>query len=309
MLTVPARRVRPTIRPLSPTIGAEVDGIDLRERLRSDVLLWIRGALLDRKVLFFRDQDITAEQQIAFARRFGELEVHPLCSSKDGLPEVSTLDHDQDHPGAENHWHHDVTWRRQPSFGSISRMVSGPPVGGDTLFADMEAAYDNLPAAVRARVDGRVARHDFPHFRDHLRQQGQGEDVVAEFDRRFPNPVHPVIRTHPETGRRSIFVNAAFTQEIVGMSPPESADLLDLLYRQACVPEFQVRFTWRPGSVAFWDNRSCQHYAVSDYWPHDRLMERVTIAGDVPLFEPTPPPPLLHSPFAFCPHVARPYFG
>lgn len=277
-----------TITPQSPTIGAEIAGIDLRDELNDQTTSVIRQALLDHKVLFFRDQAITTDQHLAFARRFGELEVHPFATNKPGYPEVLAITHDAEHPGRENRWHSDVTWRLQPSLGSILRCLEAPAVGGDTLFADMYAAYEGLPNRIKERVEGRTARHDFAHFRVGLRNRGATDDEIAHMEALYPNPEHPVIRTHPETGRRGIYVNQAFTQEIVGMDSNESAELLQILYAQAQYPEYQVRFAWEMNSIAFWDNRSCQHYAVSDYWPNLRRVERVTICGDTPYYESAP---------------------
>lgn len=273
------------VRQMSTTIGAMISGVDLATELNDATVAVLRQALLDWKVIFFRDQDITTEQHLAFGRRFGELEVHPFAPGKPGYPEVLAISHDADRPGYENLWHSDVSWRLQPSLGSVLRNVESPDVGGDTLFADMYAAYDGLPQRVRDRVDGLVARHDFAGFRRGLQRRGATDEKIAEFNATYPNPEHPVIRTHPETGRKAIYVNAGFTQEIVGIDPEESRELLDLLYRQAGFPEYQVRFRWEKNSIAFWDNRSCQHYAVSDYWPNVRKAERVTIIGDAPYFD------------------------
>ena len=273
------------LTPLSPTIGGVVSGIDLNWPLSPGQVAGLRAALLDRKVLFFRDQDITTEQHLDFARNFGELEVHPFAPHKDGYPEILAITHDRDRPGQENGWHSDVTWRQQPSLGSVLRCIECPPVGGDTLFADMYAAYDGLSEAVREQVEGRLAVHDFEGFRIRLRKRGASEAELQEFDKAYPNPEHPVIRTHPETGRKAIYVNAAFTKHIVGMAPDESARLLAILYQQASVPEYQCRFRWAVNSIAFWDNRACQHYAASDYWPHQRRVERATIIGDTPYYE------------------------
>jgi len=286
-MTVIDRTAHATIRitPKSPTIGAEISGIDLADECSDDEIALIRQALLDYKVLFFRDQDITTDQHLAFGRRFGELEVHPFAINKPDYPEVLAITHDADHPGRENNWHSDVTWRLQPSLGSILRCIDSPAVGGDTLFADMYAAYDGLPRRIKERVEGRTARHDFNHFRALLRRRGADDAEIAEMEARYPNPEHPVIRTHPETGRRGIYVNSAFTKEIVGIDPDESAELLTILYAQASFPEYQVRFTWEQNSIAFWDNRACQHYAVSDYWPNTRRVERVTIVGDTPYYD------------------------
>lgn len=273
------------IVPASRTIGAYVRGVDLHEPLSDAAIAMLRQALLDWKVLFFRDQDITTEQHLAFARRFGELEVHPFAPEKPGYPEVLAITHDAGAPGSENAWHSDVTWRLQPSLGSVLRNFEGPALGGDTLFADMYAAYEGLPQRIKDKVEGKVARHDFENFRKRLIKNGATSEQIEEFDRTYPNPEHPVIRTHPETGRKGIYVNVAFTKEIVGVSPEESDELLEILYRQATFPEYQVRFQWEPNSIAFWDNRSCQHYAVSDYWPDVRRVERVTIVGDTPYYD------------------------
>ncbi len=286
MTITEGRDVDVTVTPHAATIGATIGGVNLAEPLSDAAISAIRQALLDWKVLFFRDQSITTEQHLAFARRFGDLEVHPFAPDKPGYPEVLAITHNEAVPGQENGWHSDVTWRLQPSLGSVLRMIECPPMGGDTLFADMYAAFDGLPADVKRRVEGRTARHDFAGFRDRLRKRGATDAEIASFDEQYPNPEHPVIRTHPETGRKAIYVNGAFTKEIVGMDPAESASLLELLYRQAAIPEYQVRFRWEPNSIAFWDNRSVQHYAVSDYWPDVRRVERVTIVGDTPYYDP-----------------------
>jgi len=270
------------ILPLTPTIGAEVEGIDLSRPLDARTVSALRRALLDWKVLFFRDQDITTEQHLAFARNFGDLEVHPFAPQKPGYPEVLAITHDANSRGKENTWHSDVTWRLEPSLGSILRVLEIPPVGGDTLFADMYAAYDGLKDEVKAKVEGKVAVHDFVNFRKGMRKRGVSEEEIAAFDRQYPKVEHPVIRTHPETGRKAIYVNAGFTQHIVGMEKAESDALLAHLYAQAAIPEYQCRFRWTPNAIAFWDNRASQHYAASDYFPAVRRMERVTVVGDRP---------------------------
>jgi taurine dioxygenase len=268
------------ISPLTPVIGAEVSGIDLGRALDDGTLAALRRALLDWKVLFFRDQNITRAQHIAFARRFGELEIHPLTPADQPDPEVLRIVHNKDFRGSENIWHSDVTWRPEPSLGSILRAVEVPETGGDTLFADMGAAFDSLPEAMKERVCGLTAVHDFLHAFGPVIPA----EKHAETRAKHPPQEHPVIRTHPETGRRLIYVNAAFTDHILGMDRPDSAVLLHELYAHARVPEFQCRFRWTPNAIAFWDNRICQHYAVSDYWPARREMERVTICGDRPYF-------------------------
>lgn len=270
------------IAPLTPLIGAEIAGIDLAKPVAAETLKGLRAALLDRKVLFFRDQDITTEQHLAFARLFGELEVHPFAPHKEGYREVMAITHDENNRGRENAWHSDVTWRLEPSLGSILRAIEVPPVGGDTLFADMVAAYDGLSDEIKRKIEGRTAMHDFVHFRKGMEKRGVAPEKIAEFNARYPMAEHPVVRTHPETGRKALYVNVGFTQHIVGMERAESDALLGHLYAQAAIPEYQCRFRWRANSIAFWDNRSSQHYAVSDYFPAVRRMERVTIVGDKP---------------------------
>ncbi len=271
-----------SIAPLAPTIGAEISGIDLSKPMTADLLAALRQALLEWKVIFFRDQDITTEEHLAFARQFGELEVHPFAPHKPGYPEVLAITHDRDSKGRENVWHSDVTWRLCPSLGSVLRAIEVPEVGGDTLFSDMYAAYEGLSDEVKEKIDGAVAIHDFAHFRKLMRSRGKSEAEIEEMNRKYPMAEHPVVRTLPETGRKGIYVNTAFTQYIAGMDRAESDALLAHLYAQAAIPEYQCRFRWQKNSIAFWDNRACQHYAVSDYWPAVRRMERVTIIGDRP---------------------------
>ena len=270
------------LSPLTPTIGAEVCNLDLTKPLDAGVIADLKTALLDWKVLFFRDQDVTTEQHLTFARHFGALEVHPFAPSKPDYPEVLAITHNDKSKGRENTWHSDVTWREKPSLGSILHALEVPEVGGDTLFSDMYAAYEGLSAEVKAKVEGRVAVHDFAHFRAGLKRQGKTEAEIEVFNQKYPMMEHPVIRTHPETGRKAIYVNAAFTQHIVGLEKEDSDALLAHLYAQAAIPEYQCRFRWRKHSLAFWDNRSGQHYAASDYFPAVRRMERVTIIGDRP---------------------------
>ena len=274
-----------SITPLSPTIGAEIDGVDLRAPVSDVQLAELRQALLDWKVIFFRDQNITSEQHVALGRNFGDLEVHPFAKHHPEHPEVLQIQHSEKNVGQENVWHSDVTWRMQPSLGSILLMKQCPPVGGDTVFADMYAAYDGLPQEIKDEIDGTFARHDFEAFRERLRRNGASEQELASFDEQYPNPTHPVVRTHPETGRRGLYVNAVFTREILGVTSQRSEELLALLFRQATFPEYQCRFRWEQHSIAFWDNRACQHYAVSDYFPNHRAVERVTIKGDTPYFD------------------------
>ncbi|WP_137726242.1 TauD/TfdA dioxygenase family protein [Prescottella subtropica] len=271
-----------SVDPQTPTIGAEITGIRLGGDLSDEVLAELRRALLEWKVLFFRDQDITRAEHRAFAQRWGELEQHPFFAYTQpgqSAVDVTTLAKDATAVGAENIWHNDVTWHEFPSFAAVLRAVEVPAVGGDTLWADTGAAYDLLPDDLRSRIDGLVAEHDW------IRSFGAGmpQDAVDALRPHFPPVQHPVVRVVPETGRRVLFVNVAFTQRILGVSEAESNELLRLLYRHVMRPELQVRLRWQPNTVAFWDNRACQHYASSDYYPNRRVMERISIVGDRPV--------------------------
>jgi taurine dioxygenase len=266
------------IEPLTATIGAEIGGVDLASPVSDDVIAGIRAALLKWKVIFFRDQfDLDRERHIAFGRRFGELEVHPLTPSHQKEPEVFVLPSEGERR-APDVWHSDVTWRPEPSLGSILRIVESPPLGGDTLWADMGAAYDLLDEHTRDKIDTLVGLHDFVRvFGSHL-----PADQQTKMREKHPTVEHPVVRTHPETGHRTIYVNAAFTCGIKEMDDVDARPLLSSLERMATIPDVQCRFRWSPGSVAFWDNRATQHCVSNDFLPHRRVMERVTIAGDRP---------------------------
>lgn len=270
------------IKQLSPMIGAELSGLKLSGDLPDAAISEIRRALLEFKVVFFRDQhELTAAEHIAFARRFGDLEIHPATPKGQEDPEILRITHDEMSKGRENAWYSDVTWRPEPSLGSILRAREVPPFGGDTLFSCMYAAYDALSPAMKEWVSGLTARHDIARV-----FAGRLNKSIEELHAQYPVQEHPVVRTHPETGRRALYVNTAFTDQIVGLSKKESDWLLAHLYTFAAVPEHQCRFRWEAGSLAFWDNRACQHYAASDYFPQRRVMERVTIAGDRPFFDP-----------------------
>lgn len=269
------------VKPLSPLIGAELAGIKLSGDLSDGTIAEIRKALLEYKVVFFRDQNhLTSDEHIAFARKFGPLEIHPATPKDQLNPEILRITHDENSKGRENAWHSDVTWRPEPSLGSILRAHEIPPTGGDTLFSCMYAAYETLSPAMKSWVCTLTARHDIARV-----FAGRLNKSAEELHVRFPVQEHPIVRTHPETGRRGLYVNTAFTDSIVGLSRKESDWLLEHLYSFAAIPEHQCRFHWQPGSIAFWDNRACQHYAASDYFPQRRVMERVTICGDRPYFE------------------------
>ena len=265
-----------TVSPLTPAIGAEIGNIDLRQ-VSGDEIADIRAALLEHKVVFFRDQSLTQAEHIAFARQFGELEIHPATPKSQSNPEVLHIAHGPESKGKENFWHSDVTWREKPSLGSILKAVEVPAVGGDTLFANMVMAYELLPDDVKELIAGRMAVHDIARV-----FAGRLNKSAEELRERYPPMEHPIVRTHPETGESVLYVNTAFTSHIKDMEECDSARLLRKLYRTAANPEIQCRFRWQPGSLAFWDNRASQHFASSDYFPQVRKMERVTIAGDRP---------------------------
>ena len=259
------------IRQLTPIIGAEVFGLDISKECSSEQIAEIRAMLLRFGVLVFRGQEsLTRESHIAFARRFGAIEV--FGRGEPTHPEVIRIVHDQNAPPTENVWHSDMSFRLDPPLGSLLRAMILPPVGGDTLFADMREAWTRLPEGIRALARQLTAEHDIakhapPEAGPQLREVS-------------PPVQQPVVREHPETGEELLYVNPAYTTKVLQLSDNDSAALLAHLFRQVTVPEIQCRVRWEAGTVAFWDNRSLQHYAVGDYLPARRVMERVTVGGD-----------------------------
>ncbi len=268
-----------TIAPLSPTVGAVIGGVRMSGDVSAGQVAEIRRALLDWKVVFFRDQDVNIEEHIAFGALFGELEIHPFATNLEGHPEVVVIHHDEGSLFGQNGWHSDVTWRLEPSMGSILRARIVPPVGGDTLFCDMNAAYEGLSDDIKEKIEGMTAVHSYTR----VFGGGASEDEREAMREKYPDARHPVVRTHPETGAKSLYVNAAFVSHLEGVDAVEGNRLLRRLYRQASIPEYQCRFRWQKESVAFWDNRAVQHYAAFDYKPATRRVERVTIVGDTPV--------------------------
>jgi taurine dioxygenase len=266
------------IQPVTSIIGAEISGVDLRDDLDDQTIATIRQAFLDHLVIFFRDQDLTDEQHLAFAQRFGTVSISPLATKYQESPTVTVLDQVAPKGEGADEWHSDNAFVACPPIGSILRAVRLPPVGGDTCFANMYAAYEALSAPLRSLVDGLTAVHDITKVMRKAIEAGHTTLDLAEIQRQCPPVEHPVVVTHPETGRKALYVNRNSTSHLVGVTERENEVLLPFLFDHVRSPEFQCRFTWRPNSMAFWDNRCAQHYAVADYMER-RVMHRVTIDG------------------------------
>lgn len=272
------RNRRIEARPLTPHIGAEIQGVDLREPLDDPTVEDIHQALLEHLVLFFRDQAITPDQHVVFGQRFGALHIHPAAPCVDNRPELMSIHADASSKFAEGtHWHSDVSCDVEPPMGSILHLNTVPETGGDTLFASMYAAYDALSDRMKAILDPLVALHTGDVYRGRYDEVGGG---LRRAD--YPQAEHPVVRTHPVTGKKAIYVNRPFTAAIKDLEPAESDALLEFLFEHVSNPVFQCRFKWEKNSIAFWDNRCTQHYAIWDYFPQTRSGIRVTIAGDRP---------------------------
>lgn len=261
-----------SVTALEPTIGAEVAGIDLSKPLRPAQREQIHALLLKHKVLFFRDQKIGSAEQIAFARSFGELYVHPTTRrDSEERPEAHLILAEQAREeygdGRKGRWHTDTSWLLKPTYGAVLRAVSLPEAGGDTVWADSGLVYRGLPEEIKQRIDNVFVTHNFKAALDRV-----GYD--------YPIIAHPLVRTHPETGEDALFINFSMSPQILGWSPEESRELIAYLLKEFNNPEYQVRFKWRENSVAFWDNRSTLHYPVYNYGDFPRVMERVLIADD-----------------------------
>ncbi len=267
------------VHPVSPVIGAEIHGVNLAEPLEPEVVADIRAALNEHHVIFFRDQELSAEQQADFARQFGTVtEGHPVIPSIAESSEVLAIDSREDRA---SWWHTDVTFLDTPPFGSILYMLEAPETGGDTMWASLQDAYDSLAEPVRELCDKLVAIHYDPWFAAEVDARG-GYQWNGEWHDKLLPAAHPVVRTHPENGRNGLFVNRHFTQTLLGLSRNESDSVLAMLYQHCQKPELTCRFHWRSGSVAFWDNRATLHYALDDYGNARRFAHRVTLRGDKP---------------------------
>ena len=273
-----------TVEPVSGTVGAVVGGVDLSEPLEQSMLAEIRQAFLAHHVLFFHDQDLSAEAQLRFGRYFGELDTHPFVEGTEAHPEViEIITEPDDLLNFGGGWHSDVTFLDEPDLGSILYAIEVPPFGGDTLFADQHAAYEALSDTMKDLLDGLVAKHSAgPQY-----AEGGYSTLSKSMKTKSPERAdrvvcHPLVRTHPETGKKALYVNPSFTVGIDGMRMDESMALLGFLFNHAVREPFTCRFRWSPGSVAMWDNRSVQHYALFDYRGHRRHMRRITVKGDRP---------------------------
>jgi taurine dioxygenase len=279
---------------LGLTLGTVLNHVDLTVTPSPELTQLIRDTLLERKVIFFRDQHLDEDQQTAFGRQFGELDAFPFGKPGEN-PFILEIVHGPGSPGTENGWHTDVTWMERPSLGSIAQCVHTSPYGGDTLFADSHAAYLGLPGPLRERIDHLSGVNDYRIF---IAGRGQGampDDLVTEVKQRIPFGVdHPLVRTHPETGKSALFLHGGFLRHESlfdrrtgeHLDPAESKQIVSALLDQHSRAEYICRFAWEPGSIAFWDNRAVQHYAASDYYPHKRVLRRVTISGDRPFNDP-----------------------
>jgi taurine dioxygenase len=277
--------------PLTCTIGAEITNVNLGVAARAPALMAeLKQLLLKHRVLFFRDQDITRAEHVAFARHFGQLEDHPVAGSDPEHPGLVRIyrDHASRQEHYENAWHCDATWREQPPMGCVLRCIESPPVGGDTIWSNMAEAYLRLPEPIKAQIAGLRARHSI----EATFGAAMPREERLKLKARFPDAEHPVVRTHPDTGEKVLFVNG-FTTHFTNFHTPQNVRcgqdfapgaslLLNYLVSQAAIPEYQVRWRWTRNAVAFWDNRATQHYAVQDYWPAARKMERAGIMGDTP---------------------------
>ena len=271
------------ITPLWPVLGAQISGVNVGE-LSDEHFETIRRALVDYEVLVFPEQDITQAQHMAFGRRFGPLTVSPFSPNADDAPELIVLDNHPDSPRPlTDIWHSDETYRAEPPLTTILRAKIVPELGGDTMFASMSAAYEALSHRMKIYLSGMTALHGFGRFGEMLRADPSRRHLLHDVESRMEMPHHPVVRVHPESNRKVLFVNPHFTLSLDGVDAQESRALLDFLFTRALMPEIQLRVSWQPNTVVMWDNRSVQHYAPNDYLPQRRRMERVTIKGDTPV--------------------------
>ena len=271
------------IKKLSPTIGAEIIGNNIFDNLNADVYDAIYNCLIENKVIFIRNQKITSEQHISFAKSFGDIEPpHPVYPHVDQYPEIVLLENNENNPPDTDVWHTDVTFKPNPPFASIlySRII--PPIGGDTLWSSLSAIYDALPKEIKRYLETLNAVHDMGDFRNTFTENepiGSAGKLNEGF-KKFGSSIHPIIKSHPITKKKFIYINPGFTNHIVGFNATDSSNLLNYLFNFMNKPEFQIRFKWTENTIAMWDNRCTMHYAIGDYMPNHRKMYRVTVLND-----------------------------
>ncbi len=289
-LAADARRHGVTFEHLGLTLGTVLHGLDLRSVPTAEVIALIRRTLLERPVVFFRDQNLDQAQQVAFARQFGDLDAFPFGKPGED-PFILEIIHGKTSPGTENGWHTDVTWMERPSLGSVAQCIEVPPIGGDTLFSDSHAAYLALPDELRERVEHLSGVNDYRFFLGSRAAKALPAEDIDTLKKQIPFGVeHPLVRTHPETGKQALYIHGQFLRHDslfdartrLRLDAKESREIVARLLTMHGRPEYSCRFRCEPGSIAFWDNRAVQHYAASDYYPHRRVLRRVTISGDRP---------------------------
>ena len=270
------------IKPMAGALGAEIHGLDLSQELSQENTLRIRKLLNEYEVIFFREQDISPARQKDLALSFGPLQTHPAYETIAGFPEITILESTAEKPTKIEAWHSDMTFREHPPMGTVLKSVITPPKGGDTLWASTTAAYNGLSFHMQKFLTGLTAVHDFAQgFKESLAEPG-GTERLKDALASYPPVRHPVVRIHPETGKKVLFVNSLFTTHIEGLRPAESEALLKMLFAHITTVEYTCRFQWQAHSIAIWDNRSTQHKPINDYFPAHRRMERITIDGDKP---------------------------
>ena len=272
-----------SLNPITPAIGAEISGIDLSLALSQVQLDQIYQDLIDHNVIFFRDQNISPQNHVALANSFGEIEPpHPVYPHVEGFPEIVLLENDSNNPPDTDVWHTDVTFKSDPAFASILYSKIIPPTGGDTLWCSLSAIYESLPNDMKKYLESLRAVHDMGDFRNNFINEDNIESAhkLNEGYKKFGNAIHPVIKKHPISNKKFLYINPGFTSQLVGMNMTESNNLLSYLFNFMNKPEFQIRFKWSANTVAIWDNRCTMHYAVGDYMPHHRQMNRITVLND-----------------------------
>jgi taurine dioxygenase len=280
VMPLTTRQAGVTVTRAGVYLGAEISGIDLRQPLSDAQFAAIETALVENELIIFRDQEISSEDLMRFGRRFGELTVHPFAPNEGAAPQLIKFRNDETNaPFGTDVWHSDETFRAEPPMATVLCAKEVPALGGDTMFASMSAAFEGLSARMRNFISGLEGVHDLKPFRALFGDSEEDRKNLQRFELQYPPQLHPVVRVHPVSGRKVLFVNPQFTIAIKDMDERESRSLLDTLFQQVLTPEYQFRLHWAPHTIAMWDNRSTQHYAIRDYYPQRRYMERVTIRG------------------------------